>query len=54
MSFTARIDELVGYNVKLETELEQWKLAASRAEVLLRELGARLEAAQSNTNALQQ
>jgi hypothetical protein len=52
-SFTARIGELKDRNAELEMELEQWKSAASQAELLNCELGASLEAAQSNANSLQ-
>jgi chromosome segregation ATPase len=53
-SFTAKIDELMGQVHTLTAELEQSRLAASQAEMLNRELGASLEAAQSNANALQE
>lgn len=53
-SFTAKIDELTSQNIILMTELEQWRLVASKAETLNRELGASLEAAQLGANALQQ
>lgn len=53
-SFTARIDELMDCNARLEMELEQWRLAASQADLLNRELGVRLEAAQTEVNSLQQ
>lgn len=52
-SFTARIDELTGRNAELEVELEQWKSAASQAQLQNCELGANLEVAHSNANALQ-
>jgi len=37
-SFTARVDELTDRNVELGMELEQWKSAASHAELLNRKL----------------
>jgi hypothetical protein len=53
-SFTAKINELTSHNLRLITELEQWKSATSQAETLNRELEASLEAAQSDANAIQQ
>jgi chromosome segregation ATPase len=53
-SFTARIDELTDRNAELEAELEQWKSAASQAQLLNCELGATLDATQSNASSLQQ
>jgi hypothetical protein len=52
-SFTARVDELTDRNVELGMELEQWKSAASHAELLNRELKASLKAAHSNADSLQ-
>jgi hypothetical protein len=52
-SFTARVDELTDRNVELGMELEQWKSAASHAELLNRELEASLKAAHSNADSLQ-
>jgi hypothetical protein len=53
-SFTAKINELTSHNLRLVTELEQWKSATLQAETLNRELEASLEAAQSDANAIQQ
>ena len=53
-SFTAKINDLTSHNLRLITELEQWKSATSQAETLNRELEASLEAAQSDANAIQQ
>jgi hypothetical protein len=53
-SFTAKINELTSHNLRFMTELEQWKLAASQAEMLNSELEASLEAAQSDANTIRQ
>ena len=53
-SFTAKINDLTSHNLRLITELEQWKSATSQAETLNCELEASLEAAQSDANAIQQ
>jgi hypothetical protein len=52
-NFIIRIDELTDRNIELEMELEQWKSAASQAELLNCELGTSLEIAQSDANILQ-
>jgi hypothetical protein len=53
-SFTAKVNELTNQNIILTTELEQRRLAASKAETLNQELGASLEAGQLGANALHQ
>lgn len=53
-SFTAKINELTSHNLRLMTELEQWRSAASQAERLNRELEAKLKAGQLDAGALQQ
>jgi t-SNARE complex subunit (syntaxin) len=52
-SSTARIVELSNRNTEVEVELEHWKSVASQAELLNRDLGATLEAAQSDAKSLQ-
>lgn len=52
--FTAKIDELTNRNLRLMTELEKWRSAATQAEIANRELEASFEAAQLHANVIQQ
>ena len=53
-SFTARIEELTTQNARLTTELEQWKMISSQADMAKCQLEAELEADQSTIVALRE